>query len=243
MKRPAALTTIARKTKLRRRAIKAAHKLGLPAPMPPEWHRAAVGGMWEEIGQFQFDFLVSEGLAPEHYLLDVGCGSLRGGVHFVKYLEAGHYFGLDHNPRLLDAGRSELERAGIADKRPVLLADDNFRLVRFAQSFDFALAQSLFTHLPFNQIARCVAEIDRVLKPGGRFYATLFANPGPRLRTDTFPVRVDRPLDINLDKDPFYYDPDIFRWLCEGSDLSFDYRGDWGHPRYQHMMVFTKQGA
>lgn len=243
MKRPDVVTTIARKTRLRRRAIKTARKLGLPEPLPRDWHRAAVGGMWEQIGQFQYDFLVGEGLEPHHFLLDIGCGSLRGGVHFVRLLDAGHYYGVDQNARLLAAGQTELERAGIAGKRPVLTADNNFGLVKLGQSFDFALAQSLLTHLPFNLIARCVAEVDRVLKPGGRFYATFFANPGPRLRTDTIPVRVDRSLDINLDSDPFYYDPDIFRWLCEGSDLTFEYRGDWGHPREQHMGVFTKRGG
>jgi SAM-dependent methyltransferase len=243
MKRPLVVTTIARRLKLRRRAIRAARKLGLPEPMGRNWHRSAVGGKWDEMGRFQFDFLIAEGLAPQHHMLDVGCGSLRGGVHFVRHLDAGHYYGVDAEARLLAAGRTELEQAGIADKRPVLVADGDFQLVNFAQSFDFILAQSVFSHLPFNRIARCVAEVERVLKPGGRFYATFFANPGPRLRTDQIPVRADVSLDINLDRDPFYYDPDIFRWLCDGSELAVDYRGDWGHPRAQHMLVFTKQGA
>ncbi|HEY7982454.1 MAG TPA: hypothetical protein VID19_13355, partial [Candidatus Eremiobacteraceae bacterium] len=37
-------------------------------------HRAYVGGIWEEIGKLQFDFLVAHGLRPEHHLVDVGCG-------------------------------------------------------------------------------------------------------------------------------------------------------------------------
>lgn len=228
--------------KLRGRLLQMARRLGLRDPAPPE-HRLAIGGKWKEVGQLQFDFLVSEGLAPRHYLLDVGCGSLRGGVHFTRYLDPGHYFGVDAEPGLLAAGRSELERAGIADRRPVLVADGEFGLLKLGQSFDFALAQSLFTHLQFNRIARCVAEVDRVLEPGGRFYATFFANPGPRLRTDTISIDTDYPLTVNLDRDPYYYDPQLFAWLCEGSDLAFEYRGDWGHPRSQHMMVFTKSTA
>ncbi len=39
----------------------------------------AVGGLWDEIGQLQFDFLRAKGLLPRHKLLDFGCGSLRGG--------------------------------------------------------------------------------------------------------------------------------------------------------------------
>ena len=227
---------------LARRATRIASKLGRSGPASND-HRAAVGGMWDQMGQFQFDFLAGEGLAPDHFMLDVGCGSLRGGVYFVKHLQAGHYFGIDASARLLDAGRRELERAGIADKRAALVADRNFGLAKLGQSFDFALAQSVFSHLPFNPIARCITEIERVLKPGGRFYATFFANPGPRLRTDAINVAANVPLEVYPDRDPFYYDPDLFAWLCAGSELDFEYRGDWGHPRGQHMMVFTKRGA
>jgi SAM-dependent methyltransferase len=197
--------------------------------------------MWEEIGQLQFDFLVSQGLEPEHYLLDMGCGSLRGGVHFVKHLEPGHYFGIDRNPKLLAAGESELERAGVTGKRPTLEARSDFVAASLGQSFDFALAQSLFTHLPFNSIVRCVAEVGRVLSPGGRFFATFFASPGPRLRTEPMPVRSDIAIQVKLDQDPYYYDPALFSWLCEGSDLVCEYHGEWGHPRQQQMLVFTKQ--
>jgi SAM-dependent methyltransferase len=226
-----------------RRAARTARKIGVRAPLSRNWHRGAVGGLWDEMGQLQFDFLLGEGLSPEHYLLDVGCGSLRGGVRFVSYLEPGRYYGVDYSSRLLAAGRSELRRAGLTGKGAVLVVDGEFELSKLEQSFDFVLAQSVFSHLPFNRIARCVAEVGRVLNPGGRFYATFFANPGPRLRTDTISARADLALQVKLDRDPFYYDPDLFSWLCEGSDLAFEYRGDWGHPRNQHMMVFTKQGA
>src|SRR3954468_23923578 len=68
-------------------------------------HRRHVGGAWEEIGRLQFDYLVSQGLRPHHRLLDVGCGAMRGGVHFAAYLDPGHYFGIDVNDRLLEAAR------------------------------------------------------------------------------------------------------------------------------------------
>ena len=52
-------------------------------------HREMVGGMWEEMGRLQLEFLQREGLTPEATLLDVGCGCLRAGVHFVRFLEPG----------------------------------------------------------------------------------------------------------------------------------------------------------
>lgn len=232
------------------RIARIARSLGVHRPRPRDWHRGAVGGLWEEMGQLQFEFLVGEGLTPEHYLLDVGCGSLRAGVHFVKYLEPGHYFGIDRNAKLLAAGESELERAGVTGKHPTLVAGSDFAVAHLGQSFDFALAQSLFTHLTFNSIVRCVAEVDRVLQPGGRFFATFFANPGPRLRTEPMPVRMSPltspkniSIDVTVDQDPYYYDPALFSWLCEGSDLACEHRGEWGSPRLQQMLVFTKQSA
>lgn len=47
--------------------------------MNREPHRIAVGGMWDEIGKLQFEFMVKQGLKPHHKFLDIGCGSLRGG--------------------------------------------------------------------------------------------------------------------------------------------------------------------
>jgi SAM-dependent methyltransferase len=213
-------------------------ELGLPLPY---WHRRAVGGAgdrWEEIGRLQFEFLLGEGLEPQHHLLDMGCGSLRGGVHFIRYLEAGHYFGVDRSSSLLRRGESELKRAGVTGRNPTLVARSNFVAADLGPSFDFAIAQSLFTHLTFNSIVRCVAEVSRALRPGGRFFATFFASPGPRLRTAPM---LELPITAKLDADPYYYDPALFSWLCEGSDLACEYRGEWDHPVSQHMLIFTKQ--
>lgn len=39
--------------------------------------REKVGGLWEQLGSLQFEYLVRNGLEPHHFLLDIGCGSLR----------------------------------------------------------------------------------------------------------------------------------------------------------------------
>jgi SAM-dependent methyltransferase len=205
---------------------------------PKQGHRSHVGGRWDEIGTLQSGFLVEQGLKPEDRLLDVGCGSLRGGIHFVRYLNDGCYHGLDIDQRLLDAGRRELAQAGLGDRRVTLLADDAFRFAKFNEQFDYALAQSVFTHLPFNVIMRCLAEIEDALVVGGRFYATFFRNPGRRLNVE--PYRASDEITAFADSDPFYYDPDIFRWAVDGSSLSCDLIGEWSHPRNQQMLKFTK---
>jgi SAM-dependent methyltransferase len=97
----------------------------------------------------------------------------------------------------------------------------------------------VFTHIPLNTIMRCLAEIGPVLKPGGRFYATFFQHPGPRLNTE--PLRQSETVTTHPDADPFHYDPDVFHWAVEGSTLDVNLVGDWDHPRNQQMMIFTKR--
>ncbi len=195
--------------------------------------------MWEEMGRKQLEYLVAQGLQPDHNFLDVGCGSLRGGIHFVRYLEPGRYCGLDLQQPLLDAGRKELDAAGLDPASARLMQDDAFRFGRFERDFDFALAQSVFTHLPLNTIMRCLAEMEGALRPGGRFYATFFQHPAPRLSTE--PLRQTEKITSYPDRDPFHYDPDVFRWAVEGSTLDVDLVGDWDHPRNQQMLLFSKR--
>jgi SAM-dependent methyltransferase len=215
--------------------------------LDPTWYRHAVGGMWNGIGRLQFDFMVGQGLQPYHSFLDVGCGSLRGGLYFIRYLDQDRYCGMDLRAPLLKGGQAEIRRAGLQDKGAVLLQDGTFRFSRFERRFDLAIAQSLFTHLPFNAIMRCLTEMEGALAPGGRFYATFFANNGPRLRIDE--IRLMRggkelwPGWVRCDSDPYYYDPDIFRWAVDGSTLDCTLFGDWGHPADQQMLLFTKKDA
>src|SRR5574341_885583 len=166
-------------------------------------HREMVGGMWEEIGQLQLEFLKQRGLLPEHTLLDIGCGCLRGGIHFIRYLHSGHYYGLDINSSLIEAGKVELKSARLLDKNPHLLVNDKCEFSRFGANFDFALAASVFTHLFMNHISRCLVEVKKVLKPNGRFYATFFQAPHS---AHLSPI-VHRPGSVttNYDSDPFHY--------------------------------------
>jgi SAM-dependent methyltransferase len=202
------------------------------------WHRAVVGGLWDELGKLQFEFLVEQGLRPQHSLLDIGCGSLRAGVHLIRYLDPGKYVGVDRDQALLDAGRDlELDEETLRAKAPTLVCDGDFELQRLGRQFDFALAQSLFTHLPANEIIRCLARAESVLVSGGRLFATFFEAPN---RRSLEPIVQSADVTTHLDRDPFHYDPALFEWICEGSDFSVSGPFDWNHPRNQKMLVFTK---
>ncbi len=199
-------------------------------------HRTMVGAMWDDIGALQFGFLRDAGLEPRHHLLDVGCGALRGGVRFVRHLEPGHYCGIDANASLIEAGRHELEAAGLADRGAQLLADADFNVAAFERRFDFAIAVSLITHLYFNHVQACLARVGAVLAPGGRFYVTFFEAPHA---AHLAPIN-HAPGEITTAyaHDPFHQSFDELEVLAARANLRAERIGDFGHPRGQRMIVF-----
>ncbi|GAA1772662.1 MULTISPECIES: class I SAM-dependent methyltransferase [Streptomonospora] len=198
-------------------------------------HRKRVGAYWDEIGRLQYKFLVEQGLTPDSTLLDVGCGSLRGGIHFIRHLNPGNYYGIDVDPALVKAGlEHELPAVGLSERLPA----DNLRVTSrfacdFGVRFDFALAQSVFTHLPLNHIRLCLYRVAKVMPPGGRFYATYFEAPA------------DEPFDKPHrkrypEKDPFQYRPEELAWAANVAGWRFRSIGEWGHPRGQRMAEYRR---
>jgi SAM-dependent methyltransferase len=200
-------------------------------------HRDAVGGLWDEMGRLQCEFLINKGLRPEHRLIDVGCGSLRGGIHFIRYLAAGNYYGLDVNASLIEAGRCEVQAAGLADRQINLLIDDRFGLDRFNATFDYGIAQSVFTHLCLNHIICCLAQVQRVLAPHGRFFATYFEAPhAAQLGTVVHSPGGIRSQYVG---DPYHYGFEEMSVAAQLAALAVERIGDWEHPRAQKMLSFT----
>jgi SAM-dependent methyltransferase len=209
----------------------------------PDWHRGTVRGskaFWDELGKLQLDYLVEQGLQPSHYVLDVGCGPLRAGVHFMRYLEPGHYAGIDKRGDNLERARKvELPRQGLEDKAPHLLVNGAFEFHRFGLTFDYAIAQSVFTHLPVNSITRCLLEMAKVLSPGGRFFATIYENPQGKAHLGD--IQQSQRVTSHYDRDSYHYDLETLRAACVGTGLTLSYAGDWGHPDNQKMVVFSRE--
>lgn len=201
-------------------------------------HRKWVGGDWEKKGKIQLDFLKQRGLLPEHRLLDVGCGVLRGGIHFIDYLEAGNYYGIEARKSHIKAGKWELEQARIDHKSPHLLVNDAFEVEIFDCSFDYALALSLFTHLDLNKIIRCLYKVGRVLKEDGEFYATFFEASG-RAHLDPIPRSKKGKIFTYYDKDPYHYAFSELKWAARNAGMEAIYIGAWEHPS-QKMALFTR---
>ena len=97
---------------------------------------------------------------------------------------SGRYEGFDVVPEAVDWCRREITprhpsfRFQVADIRSERYNPDgtyeasNYRFPYEDASFDFAYLTSVFTHLERPAVERYVAEVARVLRPGGRCFAT-----------------------------------------------------------------------
>ena len=193
-------------------------------------HRGYVGGLWEEIGTLQFDFLLSKGLKPDSYLLDIACGSLRLGVKSIPYLERSHYLGIDKESGLVKAGlENELDPKLREEKQPIIVISDSFEFEKLGQKVDFAIAQSLFSHLPPSLIDLCFKKLYPWLEDDGVFYATFFETER----------KVHNPAKPH-DHDIFAYTKDEMYGFGEINGFNADYIGNWNHPRNQVIVAYRK---
>ncbi|MFN9504379.1 MAG: class I SAM-dependent methyltransferase [Rubrivivax sp.] len=191
-------------------------------------HRLYVGGAWDEIGTLQFEFLKQQGLKPDSYLLDIACGALRLGVHAIPYLDRGHYFGIEKEKTLLDVGvQEELGTERYITHQPQLIVSSSFEFQRFTVRPDFAIAQSLFTHLTPEMIDLCFNNLRSMMKANTVFFATYFRKKGNFKNPST-----------SHDHGFFAYTQE--EMLAFGTRAGFKarYIGDWKHPRKQVMVEY-----
>ena len=199
-----------------------ANNTDLLASISPEM---AIGGLWDEMGQHQFEFLKDQGLQPHHRLLDIGCGSLRGGLYFIDYLEQGNYTGFDLSTEVIKAGQRKIEKRGIADKAPKLLVN-TARNLKFdfldSVKFDFLLAQSVFSHLKPEHIDECFDNLHKVMAKNARFFFT--HHPGERFKARS--------------KTDFEYPVSFFEEAAHSRGFEIvNISSKYDHPRGQNMLM------
>lgn len=127
------------------------------------------------------------GLSPDEAVLEPGCGSGRMAKPLSRYLSAtGSYDGFDVVPKAI-----EWCEKNIASKHPNFhfqhvdvfnraynpdgrLDPEEFEFPYPAETFDFALLTSVFTHMLPPEMRHYLREIRRVLRPEGRCLMTFF---------------------------------------------------------------------
>lgn len=117
------------------------------------------------------------GIAPGQSVLDVGCGT--GTLTLAAKAAAGpsgRVSGIDPAPEMVEFARRKASRAG---------ADVDFRVgvveaLPFSDAtFDVVLSSLMLHHLPEEVKHKGFAEIARVLRPGGLFFAVDLATGSP----------------------------------------------------------------
>jgi SAM-dependent methyltransferase len=204
--------------------------LGL-RPGDPQY-RAYVGPPedYDLVAAMAFNLLTTLGLRQHHSLLDIGCGSLRIGRLLIPYLNQGKYFGVEPNEWLVDEGiRRELGETLVQIKRPTFFFSDSPDTISQAKpSFDFALAQSIFSHCGLDLIQAWLSAISGSLAQDGALVATFLIGEEDSARTGwIYPDCVN-------------YQAATLERTAADVNLRFEIL-DWKHPR-QTWALFAAPG-
>jgi SAM-dependent methyltransferase len=196
--------------------------LGLGLKPGDPHYRAYVGPPedYDLIAAMTFNLLTTLGLRQHHALLDIGCGSLRIGRLLIPYLNRGKYFGIEPAEWLVAQGiEHELGKAVIQTKEPTFLFTDSpSAIVEANTSFDFALAQSVFSHCGLDLIQGWLSAISRSLARDGALVATFLPGDEDSIRTGwIYPECVN-------------YRPATLERAAAEVNLRFQIL-DWKHPR------------
>lgn len=196
-----------------------------------EGHREFVGGMWDQVGKLQLDFLIKQGLKPSHVFLDIACGALRAGRLLIPYLTPGNYLGIDKHAELIESGKTnEIASDVLKTQRPEFIVSDSFEFEKFSKRPDYCIAQSLFSHLDKKDIDLCFGKLAAFVQPGCKFFATFFPTsiPVPQLGS-SHSIR------------NFFYTRRAMEGFGRRAGWEPRYIGDWGHPRGQVMVEYVKR--
>ncbi|CAM8897034.1 unnamed protein product [Rhodiola kirilowii] len=125
--------------------------LPCPGELLVEEHYSNYGEPWAG-GRDVFEFLAEAShLKLDSRVLEIGCGTLRVGLHFIRYLNPGNF----HCPErdelsLMTAFRYELPAHGLLHKRPLIVRWEDMDLSKFGSDvqYDLIYASAAFLHMP-----------------------------------------------------------------------------------------------
>jgi len=130
---------------------------------------------FENVGRLQLITLLRIGLYPHSKVLDIGCGSLRGGYWLIHFLNTNCYFGIEPNKEMLKNGiKHFLSPELLKLKKPRFDTNSNFDFSVFNEKFDFIIARSIWTHASKGQIETMLDSYIENSKENGVFLTSYY---------------------------------------------------------------------
>lgn len=176
------------------------------ASIPPTRMHFVGNGSFKAAGYEFLRYFVEFGkLRPDEDVLDVGCGIGRMAFPLTNYLKQGRYLGIDIVPQGIAWCQRHITpqfphfQFQIADiYNDAYNPRGRYQASEYSfpaedASFDFAFLTSVFTHLLPEDAAHYLAELGRVLRPGGRVLGTWFV-----LNDESRAAMATRPGALNL---------------------------------------------
>jgi len=244
------------------------HVFAPTIPEPPQKYLDLVGGGVGVGYEFLAHLIGLADVRPDETVLDVGCGTGRIAYALRCYLaEGGRYEGFDIVRDLVDWASREITtqapafrfvHADIANQfynpdGPIAPAD--YRFPYSDGEFDVVFLTSVFTHMRQPEIEQYLDEIWRVLRPGGRCFATCFLlddESGPLQAAGKGVFRLEHPVGggwSSSSETPelamgFAAD-DFLHWVTDsGFKLRHAYPGWWSgrfpYLTYQDVLIFDR---
>ena len=121
----------------------------------------AVGGDFEAVGALEYYALKAHGLAINHRVVDVGCGTGRLSVQLARRGHE-HYAGFDLMPEAVDHARAICRRPDWT-----FAVTDGLQIATSDGAADFVCFFSVFTHVAHEHTYLYLQESKRVLQAGG----------------------------------------------------------------------------
>jgi ubiquinone/menaquinone biosynthesis C-methylase UbiE len=113
-------------------------------------------------------------LAPGQRVLEIGCGTGSLLLQIAAQQPEVELVGLDPDPKALSLARSKCERRGVATQLDAGFSD---ALPYAEASFDRVFSSFMFHHLDAAVKRATLAEVRRVLRPGGSLHLLDFGGP------------------------------------------------------------------
>lgn len=123
---------------------------------------------------FKRALLAQAGIAPQHRVLDLGCGTATLTTLIARSLPSAEVIGVDVDPQALRIARAKIERAGL----DIRLDNARTSALPYADaSFDRVVSSLVFHHLTPDEKRQTAGDVFRVLRPGGELHVADWGTP------------------------------------------------------------------